>query len=216
MPRNLRNRTPRTKRPAFSAALAALVTLACAFALCGCQVSFPGTSEPAEEHVYGMPAELDPNASSAEEDTPAVQTKQVTFPASYFVSLGATNPGACLAGLGYTGIVEHEDGSYTATVPVEAYAELVETVYQTTKNTIDALVGSEKYPNVAAVDYDEQFATVTVLFTGTEVSAEEALVAHVPGEAAVLYQTVAGLPVGCDVILVGADGSELASTMFPA
>ena len=101
-------------------------------------------------------------------------------------------------------------------MPVEAHAALVEDVYASTKAAIDALVGSEKYPNVAAVDYDEQFATVTVLFTGTAVTAEEAVVSHVPGEAAVLYQTVAGLPVGCDVILVGADGSELASTMFPA
>ena len=215
MPCNLRNSTPRTQRPAFLATLAVLAALACAFALCGCQVSFPGTSEPAEEHVYGMPAELDPNAPAAE-DAPEVQTRQVTFPASCFAVLGATNPGACLAGLGCTGIVEHEDGSYTAIMPVEAHAALVETVYQMAKEAIDGLVGSEKYPNVAAVDYDEQFATVTVLFTGTEVTAEEALVAHVPGEMAVLYQTVAGLPVGCDVILVGADGSELASTVFPA
>ena len=30
-----------------------------------------------------------------------------------------------------------------------------------------------------------------------------------------MYQQIAGLPVGCDVILVGSDGSELSETMFP-
>jgi len=212
MPRNTIACMPTTRRLAFC-----LASLLAGFALlagaAGCSLPWDGPSKDAGT-TYGMPAELDPNAASAQEQ-PAEQTKQVKFPAGYFALFGVTNPEACIAGLGGTNISAQEDGSYVATMPLTAHAAVVEDVYELVKATVDGIAGSEKYPNVTAVDYDEQFATVTVLFSGTSVSAEETVVSYVPGEAAVVYQTVAGLPVGCDVILVGADGSELMSTLFP-
>ena len=91
----------------------------------------------------------------------------------------------------------------------------MERVYADAKAAIDDVASSGLHPHVTAVDYDEQFATVTVTLDTTNLSAVETLLPFAPGEIACGYQQVAGLPVQCDVILVGPDGSNLLETQFP-
>lgn len=184
------------------AACAALGCAVAAFAGCAAQ---PGTGEVPS----GVPDATPPSAT-----VPAAD-KAVVFPAAFFELKDVHDPLAFLEARGYADVAAGENGAYTATVPADAYAGLVEEAYQMATAAIDALPGDADHPNVVAVDYDKQFATVTVSFSVGELSAQDTLVSYIPGVAACMYQQVAGLPVGCDVILVGPDGSELANTMFP-
>jgi hypothetical protein len=169
-------------------------------------------------------ATADAGAAAATEQKTALEAasepaaRTVVFPAAYFEVHGLQSESdqrRALTQLGCTDLVFDDEGNCTATVGDEEYADLVASLYDQTKALVDGLVGSDDYPGVVAVDYDEQFATVTVTFDATAVTAAEALVAQVPGSACTAYQQVAGLPASCCVILVGSDGSELATTVFP-
>ena len=139
----------------------------------------------------------------------------VTVPAVFFDGTWESDPMAVLDEFGAADVTANDDGSYTATFTAEGYQSFVDRVYEDARAAIDALASSGLHPHVTAVDYDEQFATVTVTLDTTSLSAVETLLPYIPGEIASGYQQIAGLPVQCDVILVGPDGSNLLETMFP-
>ncbi len=141
--------------------------------------------------------------------------KTITVPAVFFGGVWESDPMAVLKDYGATDISKQDDGGCTATFSADDYAAFVERVYGDAKDAIDGLAASGLHPHVTAVDYDEQFATVTVTLDTTSLSAVETLLPFIPGEIACGYQEVAGLPVQCDVILVGPDGSNLLETLFP-
>lgn len=192
----------------------AACALACTmvFALAGCGALGP---DPAGQG--GQSGQGGSGGSSTDAAPVAIQTqdKRVTFPASFFSAKNIHDPQAYLERQGYTDVVANDDGTYAALVPGDAYNSLLDEVYALAASIIDDIPDDPKYPHVVAVDYDRQFATVTVSFDTTAPTDEEMLVSRVPGEAACMYQQMAGLPLDCDVILVGPDGSELANTMYP-
>lgn len=178
------------------------VVCAAALGVAGCN----GTAVPDASVTLSAPS----IAASAD------QEKTVTFPSLYFEQIGeAADPAAYLEGAGYADVAENEDGSFTTTMSADEYDRLVEDAYATATSIIDGMPDDPAHPGVVAVDYDEPFATVTVTFATDALTAEDALASYTAGEAATVYQQIAGLPVGCDVILVGSDGSELSETMFP-
>lgn len=154
--------------------------------------------------------------TSAATGSSSSASHKVTFPALYFELSGtASDPEQALEDAGYEDVQAADDGSYTATVSAEDYESLVSGTQELVTNLIEAIPGDRRYPDATAVDSDEQFATVTVSFSTADLTPEESLVSSYIGNAVCMYQTVAGLPVGCDVILVGPDGDELAETVYP-
>lgn len=179
--------------------------LAASLACAGC-VEQPGSpaATPDEQEHAAAPAVIAPAVDQA-----------VTVPAVFFESAWESNPESVLDEFGATDIVKNDDGSYAVVFAERDYQAFVDRVYQDARNAIDDLVENGEHPHVTAVDYDEQFATVTVTLDTTSLSAAETLLPYIPGEIACGYQQVAGLPVQCDVILVGPDGSNLLETVFP-
>ena len=181
-------------------ALCCTVALSSLFALGGCSL---GDATEAAPH------------SQVPEVSSETTSKRVTIPDTYFRLKEIVNPQSYLEAQGYEDVTANDDGSHSATMPADDYEELVREAYDLAVSTIKGIENDERYPDAVSVDYDEQFATVTVLFSTMFYSVEEALVAYAPGEAACMYQQIAGLPVGCDVIIVGPDGSELSEDVFP-
>lgn len=179
--------------------------LAVSLACVGC-VEQPGNPvvSPAEQEHAAAPAVI----------APAVD-QTVTVPVVFFESAWESDPESVLDEFGATDVAQGDDGTYTATFTEQDYQAFIDRVYQDAKDAIDDLADSSVHPHVTAVDYDEQFATVTVTLDTTSLSAVETLLPYIPGEIACGYQQVAGLPVQCDVILVGPDGSNLLETVFP-
>ena len=189
-------------RPAIigAGALCCTVALSSLLALGGCSLGASAESVP-QSQVPEVSAET--------------ASKSVTIPDIYFQLKNIVNPQSYLEAKGYENVTANEDGSHSATMPAADYEELVQEAYDLAVTTIKGIENDERYPDAVSVDYDEQFATITVLFSTDTYPVEEALVTYAPGEVACMYQQIAGLPVGCDVILVGPDGSELSEDVFP-
>ena len=139
----------------------------------------------------------------------------VTIPAVFFEGLWEPDPQAILDDYHCTDVEQNDDGSYTVCLTRQNYDALVERAYIDAQNAIDNLVGSAHHPHVTAVDYDEQFGTVTVTLDTQDITEVEGALPSIPGGIACGYQLRAGLPVNCDVILVGPDGTNLLETQFP-
>ncbi len=166
---------------------------------CAGQDEAAPSDQPTQAPVIAVPAE----------------EQTVSVPQVFFEGAWESDPMTVLQDFGGADITKEDDGSYTVTFSADGYAGFVERVYADAKAAIDDVASSGLHPHVTAVDYDEQFATVTVTLDTTNLSAVETLLPFAPGEIACGYQQVAGLPVQCDVILVGPDGSNLLETLFP-
>lgn len=140
----------------------------------------------------------------------------VTIPKVFFDGAWESDPQAILDDYHCMDVEQNDDGSYTVRLTRKNYDALIERAYGDAKSAIDALVGSDDHPHVTAVDYDEQFGTVTVTLDTEDITQVEGALPAIPGGIACGYQLMAGLPVKCDVILVGPDGANLLETQFPA
>ena len=105
-------------------------------------------------------------AAPAEEQT-------VSVPQVFFEGVWESDPMTVLQDFGGADITKEDDGSYTVTFSADGYAGFVERVYADAKAAIDDVASSGLHPHVTAVDYDEQFATVTVTLDTTNLSAVE-------------------------------------------
>ena len=116
---------------------------------------------------------------------------------------------------GCTDIVANEDGSYTATMPIDKYNELVDSWHDSTAKQLDEMPNSETWSTITAVDYDERFSKVTLTTSNSQVGLSEAFAPLQVGLIACIYQQFAGQPVSCVVSIVDQSGAELASTTYP-
>lgn len=160
------------------------------------------------------------SSSSAPSTTAAItasgdSTVSLTVPAVFFEGVWEEDPRAVLDDYHCLDIVQNDDGSYTVSLTQENYGALVERVYDDAKGALLGLASSQDHPHVTAVDFDEQFATVTVTLDTQDLSVVEPGLPYIPGGIACGYQLIAGLPVSCDVILVGPDGTSLLEEQFP-
>lgn len=159
-----------------------------------------------------------PNAPSTTAALTAAEGDDVmvTLPLVFFEGTWEEDPQRILDDYHCSDVEENDDGSYTVKLSRQNYDALIERAYIDAKTAIDALVHSDDHPHVTAVDYDEQFGTVTVTLDTSDLSVVEGALPYIPGGIACGYQLMAGLPVRCDVILVGPDGADLLDTQFPA
>ena len=87
------------------------------------------------------------NVTSEQDENSAVEkatiaTRTVTFPALFFQDTVAEDVQANLQEWGCTDIVANEDGSYTATMPIDKYNELVDSWHDSTAKQLDEIPNS--------------------------------------------------------------------------
>lgn len=181
----------------------ALALCACGLiALGGCATQNSGTTTSATDEN-----------SAVEEAT--IITRTVTFPAVYFQDQSEEDIRSTLEKGGTTDIVVNEDGSYTMTMGIDKYNELVDGLHQTTKETLDSIPLSENFPDIASIEYDDGFSSVTMTASVQKLGLSEMFVGLAAGLSANIYQQIAGLPVACSVVVLGPDGTEIQSNFYP-
>lgn len=185
-------------------AVVATVALSCTLCagLMGCATQNSGS----------VTSEQDEN-SAVEKAT--VTTRTVTFPAAFFKDTAAEDVQAKLQEQGCTDIVANEDGSYTATMPIDKYNDLVDSWHDSTAKQLDEMPNSDNWPTITAIDHDEQFAKVTLTTSSSQVGLKEAFAPLQVGLVACMYQQFAGQPVSCVVSIVDQSGAELSSSTYP-
>ena len=147
------------------------------------------------------------NVTSEQDENSAVEkatiaTRTVTFPATFFQDTAAEDVQANLQKWGCTDIVANEDGSYTATMPIDKYNELVDSWHDSTAKQLDEMPNSETW-------------STTLTTSNSQVGLSEAFAPLQAGLIACMYQQFAGQPVSCVVSIVDQSGAELASTTYP-
>jgi len=182
------------------AAFAMTAVVALALAACG---SNSGTTT----------AATDEN-SNVEEKT--ITTTTVTFPKIYFSEDKTADENvSSLEAMGCTGVTANEDGSYTATMSTDKYNELVDGMHDSVTTTFDGWAGSENYPNVATVEYDDQFASVTITLSTTTIGLQDMFDSYAAGLVACMYQQIAAQPVSCHVVVKSSAGDVLSDNTYP-
>lgn len=185
-------------------ATVAVVALSCALCagLAGC----------ATQNSGNVTSDQDEN-SAVEKAT--ITTRTVTFPAMFFKDTAAEDVQTKLQEQGCTDIVANEDGSYTATMPIDKYNDLVDSWHDSTAKQLDEMPNSDNWPTITAIDYDDRFSKVTLTTSSSQVGLSEAFAPLQVGLVACMYQQFAGQPVTCVVGIVDQSGVELASATYP-
>lgn len=160
------------------------------------------------------------NVTSEQDEHSAVEkatvtTRTLTFPAAYFSDKTAEEVQAALQEKGCTDIKANENGSYTVTMPIAKYNELVDSTHAAVVEQFDGMPNSEDWPTITAVDYDDQFSTVKLTLSSSQVGLQEAFAPLAVGVVSCMYQQIAGQPVSCTVTMVDQGGAELSSSVYP-
>ncbi len=148
-------------------------------------------------------------------DSATLLKKTITFPAWYFQGKEKSDVVSALQSQGYSDVIANEDGSYTVTVSIDQYNQLVDSLHDNIVTLLNSTVGSADSPNVLKVDYDNSFSNIKVYLTTNKIGLSEALLPVKYYVAACIYQQIAGQPVSCTVSIIGADGNQLSSTTYP-
>lgn len=190
---------PKTAFKTMALLSAGLLAIVC---FMGCATQNSGTTTTAtDEH-------------SAIEDA-TVATRTITFPEIYFGESTEDEAKATLADLGCTEIIANENGSYTATMPIDEYNAFVDALYDGTKEALDSIPNSDDYPSITEIEYDETFSTITMTSSASQLGLSEMFVNWTAGLCGCMYQQIAGQDVSCAVTVVDQDGSVIQGGMYP-
>ena len=160
------------------------------------------------------------NVTSATDNASAVQaatitTRTVSFPKIYFGDISEEEAKAKLTEAGCTDIVANEGGGYTATMPISKYNELVDAMHASVGETLNAIPGSEDYPSISSIEFEEQFSSVTMHASKSSLGFTEMFVSWVAAFPACMYQQIAGQPVSCTVTVLDPNGIEIQGATYP-
>lgn len=142
-------------------------------------------------------------------------TRTVTFPAGYFQDMTTEEVLSLLSEKGYTDVAANDNGSYSVTMSVSDYNEMVDTMHSNVAQYLDSMVSSGDWPTLSAVEFDDQFSKVKLTTTSTSLGFKEAFAPLAAGITSCMYQQIAGQPVSCNVVIVDEEGIELANTTYP-
>ena len=158
------------------AALTAAAALALSLAACG---SAPGTGTAATPTEAPAPT-AEPTAepdSSLQDAADAISTAEqievedglfdvtLTLPADYASDITAEEIAQQVAdGKVHTGVL-NDDGSVTYTMSKAQHAALLESVAAELRSTLDDMIGSTDYPNLTAIEANDDFTDFTVYTT---------------------------------------------------
>lgn len=191
-----------------SSIVAALAAAALVFLIAGCT-----STTPLSEHAGTMTKDTDKYSAI---DKATATSRTITFPKIYFGNSSTDDAVSSLQNGGCTDVKANDDGSITATMPIDKYNELVDKVYDGVKQQLDGMPADSSYNGtISSVTYDDTMGNITVTLTGEKMGLTTMFVPYVVGTEVCMYQEIAGLPVNCVVKTMSASGSELATTTLP-
>lgn len=104
----------------------------------------------------------------------------------------------------------NEDGSATYVMSKAYYDNALQAMADGITSTLDAMVGSETYPNFTAIEANDNFTSFTITTTSTELSADESLSVVTLCFYSGIYGIIAGeQPENVHVDFVNADTGEI-------
>lgn len=138
----------------------------------------------------------------------------MTIPADYVDTLGITEDSLKEANED-EGIREakfNEDGSVTYVMTKKKHQEMMDGIKESIDSSLQDMVGSEDYPNITAVDHNDDYTVFTVTTKSTDLSLSESFMVMALYMDDGLYNIYAGTPVdNVHVDFVNADTGKIIS-----
>lgn len=168
-------------------ALCLAVSLALTLAACGGTVSSESTSTAASSSAPSATSSLPEETTSSSDGTEALDALgdidveenlfdvEITLPAEYVESTTQEEVDQAAEEAGVHSATLNDDGSVTFIMSKSQHAELLEEVRTSIRQSLDEMVGSEDYPNITAIETNDDFTEFTVTTTSTELSLGEGL-----------------------------------------
>lgn len=162
-------------------------TLALSLAACGGTVSSESTSAAASPSETPAAASASEETTSSSDGTESLDALgdidveenlfdvEITLPAEYVESTTQEEVDQAAEEAGVHSATLNEDGSVTFTMSKSQHAALLEEVRASIRQSLDEMVGSEDYPNITAIETNDDFTEFTVTTTSTELSLGEGL-----------------------------------------
>lgn len=136
----------------------------------------------------------------------------MTIPADYVDTLGITEDSLKKAKED-EGIREakfNEDGSVTYVMTKKKHQEMMDGIKESIDSSLQDMVGSEDYPNITAVDHNDDYTVFTVTTKSTDLSLSESFMVMALYMDGGLYNIYAGTPVdNVHVDFVNADTGKI-------
>lgn len=198
--------------------ISCILFTALALTACGNQAASGGnissSASAAESSTEVLSTEVP--ASSSEPAASDAQTgSDISFTLSASYSQGQTQDDldAYCKEQNFTSAILNADGSITYTMPAARHEALLEEVRNTIVTTVDGLVGTEEYPNLVSVEYDDNLTEFTVTTKSTEPDIDEVFLPMLLVKYGELYHIYQNLTVDNIVVtFVNADSGEVIHT----
>lgn len=165
--------------------LSLILATALALNLCACSSSGQADSSPAPDASESQASTDESTAETSDgmedlENLGDIEVDKnlfdvvITMPADLVGETTQEELDQQAAESGVHSITLNEDGSATYVMSKEQHKKLLEETRQSIQTSLDAMVGSEDYPNITSIEANDNFTSFTVTTTSTELSLTEA------------------------------------------
>lgn len=151
--------------------------------------------------------------SAVEEAT--VATRTVTFPAVYFEGKSAEEVASTLEARGCVDVSAGQDGSYTATMPLDVYNEMVDSLHESVSASLDEIVTQGNFPNIVSIEHNDDFSEISIACSSEQLGLADAFAPLSAGLTANMFQQIAGHEVASHVVVISPSGAVLADAVYP-
>lgn len=170
--------------------------------------------------LSGCATENSGSVTSSEDELSAVEeatvtTRTVTFPAMYFEGKSAEEAISALEARGCFDVTAGEDGSYTATMPLDVYNEMVDALHESVSAGLDEIVTQGNFPNIASIEHNDDFSEISIGCSSEQLGLADAFASVTAGLAANMFQQIAGHEVASHVVVTSPSGAVLADAVYP-
>lgn len=175
-------------------ALAALCMSPLALAGCDATAGSAGTGQTSQETTTG---------------------RRFTVPQAFFGSKDEKGAISQLESFGGSDVERDDEGNYLVTMSDSNYERFCEESLASTRKVLDTIPGSRDYPQIVAVEYNDDFTQVTFTCVKDDMGEQGQNAASLAIYVVALHQVIAGQNLQCNVTLQNSSGSIIATFSYP-
>ena len=155
------------------------------------------------------------SASSGQVSQQTTAGRRFTVPQAFFGSKDEKSAISKLESYGGSDVERDGEGNYLVTMSDGNYERFCEDSLVSTCKVLDAIPGSRDYPQIVAVDYNDDLAQITFTCAKDDMGNQGQNAASLAIYVVALHQVIAGRSLECNVTLQNSSGSTIATFSYP-
>ena len=155
------------------------------------------------------------SASSGQVSQQTTAGRRFTVPQAFFGSKDEKSAISQLESYGGSDVERDGEGNYLVTMSDGNYERFCEDSLVSTCKVLDAIPGSRDYPQIVAVDYNDDLTQSTFTCAKDDMGNQGQNAASLAIYVVALHQVIAGRSLECNVTLQNSSGSTIATFSYP-